>query len=146
MLKKLFSTLLLVFALFMLSPSLDLGPELSFAQGNLPGESVDGANFMFDLSSVTHDSIEGGPRQSWIRRGVEYFAERIISLMASVIGTIAVLILVFGGFLMISSAGNEQRYDQGKNYAKFAIIGLIVTLSAYILVTLVQLLINSIYA
>lgn len=110
-----------------------------------PAEDLDSGAFMFDLSSITHKSLEGSTRQSWIRRGINYFFERIVGFLAAVIGTLAVLMLTIGGFLMLSSAGNEQRYEQGKNYAKYALIGLGVTLSAYILVTLVQLLIRSIY-
>ena len=101
---------------------------------------------MFDLSAITHEGIEGSTRQSWIRRGINYFFERAIGFMAAIIGSLAVLMLSLGGFLMLSSGGDETNYEKGKNYAKFALIGLGVTLMAYVLVTLVQLLVTSIYA
>lgn len=111
-----------------------------------PGESLDDSSFMFDLSAVTHEEIDNsGTKQSWIRRGINYFFEKVIGFMAGVIGSLAVLMLALGGFLMITSGGDGPRYEQGKNYAKYSVIGLIVVLSAYIIVTLVQLLIHSIY-
>jgi hypothetical protein len=110
-----------------------------------PAENIDSGNFMFDLSPITHEAIEGSTRQSWIRQGINYFFERAIGFMAAVIGGLSVLMLSIGGFLMLSSGGSEQRYEQGKTIAKFALVGLAVTLSAYIMVTLVQLLISSIY-
>ena len=139
MIKKMFLMIGLVL-------SLNMAPG-AFAQSAIPSPAttLDSGNFMFDLTPITHEAIRTETRQGWIRRGVNYFFERIISFMAAVIGGLSVLILSIGGFLMLSSAGDETRYEKGKNYAKFAIIGLIVTLSAYILVTLVQLLIRSIY-
>ena len=110
-----------------------------------PGEDVDDPTFMFDLSAITHESIEGSTRQGWIRRGINYFFERIIGFLAAVIGSLAVLMLSVGGFLMLSSGGDETRYEKGKNYAKYSLIGLAITLLAYVLVSLVQLLIRSIY-
>jgi hypothetical protein len=110
-----------------------------------PGEDVDDPTFMFDLGTITHESIEGSTRQGWIRQGINYFFERIIGFLAAIIGSLAVLMLSVGGFLMLSSGGDETRYEKGKNYAKFALIGLAVTLLAYVLVSLVQLLIRSIY-
>lgn len=110
-----------------------------------PNPSLDSGGFMFQLTPIVNPNIEGSVKQSWIRRGINYFFENVIGLMATVIGTLCVLMMSLGGFLMLASAGNEGRYEQGKNYVIYSLIGLGVTLSAYILVTLVQLLIRSIY-
>ena len=110
-----------------------------------PGESLESESFMFELGTITHEAIKGSTRQSWIREGINYFFERIIGFLAAIIGSLAVLMLMVGGFLMLSSAGDETRYEKGKNYAKYSLIGLTIALLAYVLVTLVQLLIRSIY-
>jgi len=110
----------------------------------VPGEDIDSGGFMFDLSSITNQGIEGTTRQGWIRQGISFFFERIVAFLAAIIGTLSVLMMVWGGFIILTSAGSE-RHETGKNYVKYALIGLLVTLSAYILVTLVQLLIASIY-
>ncbi len=144
MLKKLFAFSLIILAFAIFSGG---ALKVSHAQAAnpLPAEDIDSEAFRFDLSSVTHQGLEGSTRQSWIRRGINYLFERVIGLMAAVIGTASVLVASYGGFLMLSSAGNENSYENGKNYVKYALIGLVVTLSAYILVNLVQLLIRSIY-
>lgn len=111
-----------------------------------PGESLDDPDFMFDLSTITHEKIASSTRQSWIRGGINYIFERIINVMAATIGGLAVLMMSYGGFLVLSSAGSETQSQQGKNYIKYSLIGLAFALGSYIMVNAVQLLIRSIYA
>jgi hypothetical protein len=152
MLKKILIALVLVIGLQAMPAASLVEVPLVYAEENPPAPDepepgdIDSPSFMFDLSSVTHEAIEGTTRQGWIRQGINYFFERIIGFLATVIGSLAVLMLSVGGFLMLSSAGNETQYEKGRNYAKYALIGLGVTLMAYVMVSLVQLLIKSIYA
>ncbi len=111
-----------------------------------PGESLDDPDFMFDLSTITHEKIASSTRQSWIRQGINYIFERIVNVMAATIGGLAVLMMSYGGFLVLSSAGSETQSQQGKNYIKYSLIGLAFALGSYIMVNAVQLLIRSIYA
>jgi hypothetical protein len=149
MFKKVAIALVLVISLMAVPTVFATDPPASTGSSsgsNPPPEgNLDSAGFMFDLSSITHTAIKGTTRQSWIRQGINYFFERGINVMATVIGSLSVLMLSVGGFLMLSSAGDETQYEKGKNYAKYSLIGLGVTLMAYVLVTLVQLLITSIY-
>lgn len=145
MFKNILIALALVIGLQAMSTVFLMQAPVAYAQEPTPGEDIDSETFMFDLGGVTHDAIKGSTRQSWIRGGINYFFERIIGFMATVIGSLAVLMLSVGGFMMLSSAGNETMYENGKNYAKYALIGLAVTLLAYVMVTLVQLLISSMY-
>lgn len=147
MLKKILIVLALVLSLQMLQGVFMEVPMLYAAEEPAPPAEgdIDAETFMFDLGAITHESIEGTTRQSWIRQGINYFFERIIGFMAAVIGSLSVLMLMVGGFMMLASGGNESMHTKGVGYAKYALIGLAVTLCAYILVTLVQLLISSIY-
>jgi hypothetical protein len=117
--------------------------NMAFAADPPPSDNLDDTTFMFDLTNITHPDIAGGTRQSWIRGGINYIFERIVGIMAATIGGLCVLVMSYGGFLMFFGEGS---YEKGKNYVKFSLIGLVVTLSAYILVSSVQLLIKSIYA
>jgi hypothetical protein len=113
---------------------------------DIPGEGgADDPGFMFDLGIITHEDIAGSSRQKWIREGINYIFERIIGVMAATIGGLAVLVMSFGGFLILSSAGSQTQRDKGISYIKYSLIGLAVTLGAYILVSAVQILIRSIY-
>lgn len=144
--KKILIALVLVVGLQMMPGFFVADTPVVQAQGTAPEGSLESENFMFDLSSITHEGIEGSTRQGWIRRGINYFFERIIGFMATVIGSLAVLMMSIGGFRMIiSRGGDEAQYTQGKQMVLYSLIGLGVTLMAYIMVSLVQLLIVSIY-
>lgn len=149
MIKKLLAALVFVIGIQFLCNGFFFMLPTVFAQ-TPDNTAVDGSatspGFMFDLTPITHEAITGTTRQSWIREGINYFFKRGISVMASVIGSLSVLMLSIGGFMMLASAGDETTYEKGKNYATYALIGLGVTLLAYVMVSLVQILISSIYA
>jgi Type IV secretion system pilin len=66
------------------------------------------------------------------------FIIRIINFALTVIGSIAVIILIIAGFQMMFSQGNQQKLDEAKDVVKYAVIGLIVTLLSYIIVITIQ--------
>jgi hypothetical protein len=98
---------------------------------------------MFDLGSVTHKDIK---ESEWIKGGINYVFSRVITILAATVGAAAVMMMAIGGFLMISSAGSQERYDKGKGLIWKAVIGLVFVLGAYILVATVQLLIKSLFS
>jgi len=108
-----------------------------------PSGDLKSTEFMFDLGVITHKEI---PQANWVEKGINYFAGRIIGLGAGLAGSIAVLMMGIGGLLMITSAGDQGKYDKGKSMMKFAALGLVFVFGAYILVTTIQVLIKSIYA
>ena len=143
--KKILLIIVLAFSFVLGSAVITDSTPTVIAQ-DVPGEGLDEAGFMFDLSVITHEDIVGSTRQSWIRRGINYVFERIIGVLAATIGGLSVLVMSYGGFLILSSAGSETQSQKGKTYIKYALIGLVFTLCAYLLVSGVQLLIRSIYA
>lgn len=66
------------------------------------------------------------------------FLLRIINFALTVIGSIAILVLIIGGFMLMVAQGNQQKLDEAKDVIKYAIIGLIVTFLSYIIVIFVQ--------
>ncbi|MFA5133381.1 MAG: pilin [Patescibacteria group bacterium] len=66
---------------------------------------------------------------------------QIIRAVLGVVGSIALLMFLYGGFMWLTSAGNEQKITKGKNIIVWAIIGLAVIFLSYALVGFV---INSI--
>ncbi|MBI4234844.1 hypothetical protein HY604_00935 [Candidatus Peregrinibacteria bacterium] len=62
----------------------------------------------------------------------------VIEFATKVIGSIAIIILIIGGFMFMFSQGNEQNLSNAKDVIKYAIIGLIVTFASYIAVLFVQ--------
>jgi hypothetical protein len=102
---------------------------------------IDSPEMTFSLKDITKTD----QKDQWINKGLNYFAERVISIIAGTAGSFAVLMMTYGGFLMIVSAGDDSQITKGKGYIKAAAIGLVAVLGSYLLVVTVQLLINSIY-
>jgi hypothetical protein len=59
---------------------------------------------------------------------------RVISAFLGIVGSIALLMFIYGGFLWMTSHGNEQQITKGKNVLVWAIIGLAVIFLSYTLV------------
>lgn len=59
----------------------------------------------------------------------------IIKAALGIIGSITLLMLVWGGFLWLTSAGNDERIQKGTQTMLWAVIGLAVVFSSYFLLT-----------
>ena len=111
-----------------------------------PASATQSPDFMFNLSDTVtpggQKTVEG---VGWMTKGFNFFFDRGIALMVGTIGGIAVLMIVIGGFRMIMAGAKEDEYTKGWAMVKNSLIGLAFVLSAYILVTSIQLLIKSIF-
>lgn len=59
---------------------------------------------------------------------------RVIKAALGIVGSIALLMFIYGGFLWLTSAGNEQKISKGKNVLIWASIGLAIIFLSYSLV------------
>lgn len=59
---------------------------------------------------------------------------RVIAAALSVIGSFALLMFVYGGVLWLTSAGSDKQIKKGKDTITWAVLGLVVIFSAYVLV------------
>jgi len=59
---------------------------------------------------------------------------KIIKGLLGIIGALALLMIVWGGFKWLTSAGNPEKIKAGTNTMLYAIIGVVIVLSSYILV------------
>lgn len=66
------------------------------------------------------------------------FILSIINFAIKMIGSIAVLIVIIGGFILVLSRGNDSMIEKGKDTIKYAIIGLAISFMSYIIVMFVQ--------
>ncbi len=58
----------------------------------------------------------------------------IIKAVMGIVGSLALVMVIYGGFVWMTAAGNAEKVTQGKNILIWAIIGLVVIFSAYIIV------------
>ncbi len=61
-----------------------------------------------------------------------------VSTLLFVAGALSVVALVAGGIMYITSGGNEQRITTAKNTILYAIVGIIVALSAFAIASFVN--------
>jgi len=56
---------------------------------------------------------------------------KIIRIVLGFLGTIAVILVIYAGFMWMTSNGNEDKVTKAKNILKAAVIGLVIILSAF---------------
>lgn len=67
----------------------------------------------------------------------------VINWMLSIAFGIAVLFLIIGGFWYITSAGNEETAEKGKNTAVNAVIGIVIIILSYVIVNVVSTMVST---
>lgn len=55
---------------------------------------------------------------------------RIITILLGLIGVVAVIMLIIGGFKYTVSGGNDKSVEAAKNQIMYAVIGIVITLLA----------------
>lgn len=55
----------------------------------------------------------------------------IIRSVLGVVGVIALVVIIYGGFEMLTSAGNEERVERGREALLWAVIGIAVIFGSY---------------
>lgn len=61
----------------------------------------------------------------------------IINVILSVLGIVAVIVIILGGFTYITSNGDAAKVTKGKNIILYGVIGLVVALLAFAIVNFV---------
>jgi len=68
---------------------------------------------------------------------INSFIRTVINWLLGIAFGIAVLFLIIGGFWYITSAGNEETAEKGKNTAINAVIGIVIIILSYVIVNVV---------
>jgi hypothetical protein len=61
-------------------------------------------------------------------------ASRVLSFLLTIIGILAIIMLIIGGIMYLTAAGNEDQIDRGKKIVKYSLIGITIALAALVLV------------
>jgi hypothetical protein len=61
----------------------------------------------------------------------------VINVLLGFLGIIAIVIILYGGFVWLTSGGNEEKVGQAKKIISAGIIGLVIIFVAYALATFV---------
>ena len=65
------------------------------------------------------------------------FAQAIYSVGLAFIGTIALVFIVYGGYLILTSQGSPDQISRGRSYITYAIIGAVLAVAGYALYQIV---------
>ena len=86
--------------------------------------------------------IAGSSKDITAEAKIIYIIDYLIKFILYASGSAAVIMLVVGGFLLVTSVGSEDR-EKGKKIIQYAVTGLIVVILSYAAVTNVMKLIYS---
>ncbi len=62
---------------------------------------------------------------------IQFIIGRVVSGLLGILGTLSLLMFVYGGFVWMTAAGNEEKIKKAKNTIVYSAIGLIVSFSSY---------------
>lgn len=91
-------------------------------------------DFQGGLKPPTPDGYDASLTQ--VKSGRE-FVIKVVNYALGFLGLFAVLIVIYGGFLYVSSAGESEGPEKGKKAIMYAIIGIIIIFGSYAIVNTV---------
>lgn len=62
------------------------------------------------------------------------FFIRVITVIIAVVGLLTVALIIYNGYLLVTSGGNDQQVQTGKKGLFNSILGLVLSLAAYIII------------
>lgn len=66
------------------------------------------------------------------------FVLSIIDYATTIIGSLAIIVLIIGGFMLMIAQGDSTKIDEAKEVIKYAAIGLAITFLSYLLAIFIQ--------
>ena len=117
--------------LLMFAPALLLVTSVSAQGADIQGSLCGGATELkFNPATGT---CEGGPSEG----DFNDLLAKIINIISVIVGVVAVIMIIFGGFRYITSGGSPEKVTGAKNTILYGIIGLIIVALAQVIVRFV---------
>ncbi len=93
-------------------------------------------------SAIINTNPEGETNQSKLPdplkvQNIETLIGRVIKSTLGIVGSLALLLFVYGGLVLMTAGGNDQQVKKGKDVLVYTTIGLLVIFSSYAILTLV---------
>jgi type IV secretory pathway VirB2 component (pilin) len=132
--KKLIFTILASLLIFSLPANLVFAADTAAPAT----QTLDDTRFNLQILSLDDDEQENNFFQNKSYPPIVNLVLSVIDFFVKVMGSIAVIMMIVAGFLLIFSQGDQQRIDSGKEIVKYAIIGLVITFLSYTIVVTIQ--------
>lgn len=119
--------------------SLLLVPVLALAFSfAIPGVSFAECDTSSGLDATTGaNCAQGNNTPSDLFDGDDSIFKNVVNILLFLVGAISVIMLIFGGIKYVTSGGSQEQVTSAKNTIMYAIIGIIVALLAYAVVSFV---------
>ncbi len=133
--QKIVSTLALFFVCFgmfgAMTASASTWGEIGAGINDLFSTEEEGLSFTDFKGGM--GTLPPGELDDYIARNDDFreFVVNIVNFALSFLGLLAVLIVIYGGVLYVTSAGEEEATQKGKKAITFAAIGLLIVLGSY---------------
>jgi len=106
------------------------------------------ANFVFVFNYNVHFCIAGddktnpeltlpNPLGDNNATNINVLIGRVINAVLGIVGSLALVMFIYGGLTWMTAAGNKEKIQKGKDILIWATIGLIIIFSAYAIVRFV---------
>jgi len=101
----------------------------------------------FSLAQISDSSVTNKLKQTGFSAGFSRDTNeftlsetigRIVSMALSLIGVVFMILIILGGYQWMTAGGNEEQVSKAKDRIKNAIIGLVITVSAYAIWALIE--------
>jgi hypothetical protein len=79
--------------------------------------------------------IGWGPGSGGTALTLSQIAVNVLNFLLGTMGIVALVMLVIGAIMYLTSAGDEDRIDKGKEIFKYSLIGVVLAMSSMVLVT-----------
>jgi hypothetical protein len=112
--------------------------------GGTPAPNVKDADCLGPACTLQADSpalSSGGPsvdlKNPISANSIPALIGQIINVALGIVGSLALIMFIYGGFTWMLAAGNEQAVEKGRNILVWATIGLVVIFASYSLVNFI---------
>lgn len=94
------------------------------------------------LAQTVRRNVEHGLAEAALETGLVAHSEttvvaRIVNVTLTFVGVILVVLVIYAGYLYLTAAGNEEKVKRAKTLLGGAIIGMLITVSAFAISTFV---------
>ena len=115
-------------ASFMLA--LGIFPAVALAQPDIQNSTCQGSSLQFGDDFNCSDATES-------ETDVNDLIADVINIFSVIVGIVAVIMIIYGGFRYITSGGDSSKVTDSKNTILYAIIGLVIVAFAQFIVKFV---------
>ncbi|MBP9717765.1 PKD domain-containing protein [Candidatus Gracilibacteria bacterium] len=108
-----------------------VGDTLGALFGDLSGDSGDVTTFIGFKGGLQPPSKEGLDSTLTRTSSARDFVVKTVNFALSFLGLMAVVVVIYGGFLYVTSGGNEDQATKGKKAIQYAAIGIIIIIASF---------------